>query len=447
LTRSALDSALAADPDHVVCFGRDGAERRWPDWVADAARVSAAVTRAGGRRWALDLDDAYEFAAALAGCWAAGQTPVIVSRAMLEGGAPLTIDGVLRSAAGAAVAPRELVWSRLAAAQPIETIAASSQLVLYTSGSTGAPKEVTRCLANVEAELATLESLWGSGLGAARVYSTVSHRHVYGMLFRVLWPLLNRRPFATFDLDYPEQLTAGDRRGHALVSSPAVLKRIGHLPDAGARWRAVFSSGGLLAPDAAAASTRVLGATPIEVLGSTETSGVAWRRQAPGAPLEWRTLPGVETRAGPDGFLEVRSRFSGQAGWVQMGDIARLGAEGSFELLGRGDHLAKIEDKRLSLAEIERHLLASEWVADAAAVALERNARQYIGAVLALSAAGGAALERLGRRAFAEQLKASLRGKVEPLALPRRFRYVDEMPVDSQGKRRQATIRALFDRR
>jgi len=173
---------------------------------------------------------------------------------------------------------------------------------------------------------------------------------------------------------------------------------------------------------------------------------VAWRRQTPGATLEWRTMPSVETRLGPDGFLGVRSPFSGQAGWVQMGDIVRLVTGGSFELLGRGDHLAKIEDKRLSLVDIERQLLASAWVADAAAVALERNARQYIGAVLKLSAAGAAALERLGRRAFAAQLKDLLRPKVEPLALPRKFRYVDEIPTDSQGKRRQAAIRALFDR-
>jgi acyl-coenzyme A synthetase/AMP-(fatty) acid ligase len=447
LTRSVLESALAADTDHVVCFGRDGAERRWPDWVADASRVSAAVAGAGGRRWAIDLDDAYQFAAALVGCWGARKTPVIVSRAMLESGAPLAIDGVLRSAAGrATAAARELVWSRLAAAeQSLEAVAPASQLVLYTSGSTGAPKEVTRCLANVEAELAALEGLWGADLGAARIYSTVSHRHVYGLLFRVLWPLLNRRPFATFDLDYPEQLALSDRRGQALVSSPALLKRIGHLPGGRAQWRAVFSSGGLLTADAAAASARVLGAAPIEVLGSTETSGVAWRRQTPGAPLEWRTLPGVEARSGPDGLLEVRSPFSGRLGWVQMGDIARLVAAGSFELLGRGDHLAKIEDKRLSLVAIERELLASAWVADAAAVALERNARQSIGAVLKLSAPGAAALARLGRRAVAMQLQDQLRSKLEPLALPRNFRYVEEIPTDAQGKRRQATIRALFD--
>src|SRR5204862_500917 len=93
---------------------------------------------------------------------------------------------------------------------------------------------------------AALAAAGGARIGEARFYSTVSHRHVYGMLFRLLWPLLHRRPFATFDLEYPEQLLGLERSTHVLVSSPALLKRIGHLSDLSAAWRAIFSSGGLL---------------------------------------------------------------------------------------------------------------------------------------------------------------------------------------------------------
>ena len=122
-----------------------------------------------------------------------------------------------------------------------------------------------------------LEAVFGASLGAGRVFATVSHRHVYGLLFRILWPLLERRPFATFDCEYPEQLLGAVGSGNVLISSPAMLKRIGHLPARSGQWRAVFSSGGFLPADAAADVTRVLGAEAVEVLGSTETSGVAWR--------------------------------------------------------------------------------------------------------------------------------------------------------------------------
>ena len=158
-------------------------------------------------------------------------------------------------------------------------------------------------------------------------------------------------------------------------------------------------------------------------------------------------MPSVETRASSDGFLEARSPFSGQADWLQMGDKIHFLRDGTFELLGRGDQLAKIEDKRVSLAEIERHLLATPWVADAAAVALDDGQRQFIGVVVKLSAAGAERLREDGRRRLADLLKDELRPKLEAVAVPRKFRYVDEIPVNSQGKRVLATLQELFRRR
>ena len=246
-------------------------------------------------------------------------------------------------------------------------------------------------------------------------------------------------------------LLAEDRRppdalwSETLVSSPALLKRLGHLPDGAAHCRAVFSSGGLLPAEAAADATRVLGTCPVEVLGSTETSGVAWRRQTTGDPVAFATLPRVEARAGDDDLLEARSPFSGLTGWLRMGDEVRFTAPDQFHLVGRGDHLAKIEDKRVSLAEIERYLVESSWIADVAAIALDDGARQYVGVVVQLNAIGAAELQRRGRRSFNAALKAALRTRIEPIALPRRFRYVDAMPVDAQGKRSRSMLERLFE--
>jgi len=277
-------------------------------------------------------------------------------------------------------------------------------------------------------------------LSAAKVYATVSHRHVYGLLFRVLWPLAAQRAFATFDLEYPEQLQGPVSNGQVLVSSPALLKRIGHLPAGEARWRAVFSSGGMLAPEAVADATRVLGVAPIEVLGSTETSGVGWRHAAP----RFVAFPSVELRTSADELLEVRSPFSGCDDWLRMGDRVRLHEDGGIELLGRADRIAKIEDKRISLAEIEAQLGAHPWVKDSAAVALDRGGRQQIGAVVELNDRGRTALAERGRAALGRELKAALRGKIDAVAMPRVFRYCDSIPVDAQGKRQAAALAALF---
>jgi acyl-coenzyme A synthetase/AMP-(fatty) acid ligase len=158
-------------------------------------------------------------------------------------------------------------------------------------------------------------------------------------------------------------------------------------------------------------------------------------------------MPRVETRPGASGLLEARSPFSGEPGWLTMGDRVRFVGDGRFELLGRGDHLAKIEDKRVSLAEIERHLLETPWITDVACVALEDERRQYVGAVLQLSAEGAAELARDGRRSFNERLKAALRTRIDGVAVPRKFRYVEAIPTDTQGKRQPAMIERLFGNR
>ncbi len=445
MIESRLTALSTRAGDWTVCFGNDGSQYRWRQLLAQASGIQARLLELDGERWAVNLNDTYCFTAALLGCLAAGRTPVLAPAPILAAAADaLALDGVIEPESAATQAPQRLVWQQLepapAALRAIDPLAS---LVLFTSGSTGVPKEVGRRVRNLEAELTALETLWGKGVRGCRVFSTVSHRHVYGLLFRVLWPLLERRPFATFDLEYPEQLLGAVGAGNALVSSPALLKRVGHLPHASGEWRALFSSGGVLAGEALNDATRVLGVCPTQILGSTETSGVGWRQQAPG----FRTLPGVEARITTDDLLEVRSEFSGEVGWVPLGDRVRFNDDGSFELLGRADQVAKIEDKRVSLTEIERCMLEHTWVKEAAAVALEDGARQYVGAAVELNDAGRAALTERGRAAVTAALKAAVRGRVDPVAVPRVFRFPDVLPVDAQGKRQVARLKELFVRK
>lgn len=418
-------------------FDRAGAETNWPEFLARIGAISAELCSRPGRYWALDIADAAEFACALYGCWAAGKTPVLAPRYMLVEDGEVACDGIIETGFGSAAAE---LGERV--------IPATSDIVLFTSGSTGKPVKVYRTINNMEAELDVLESVFGEHIGNdGRVYATVSHAHVYGLLFRVLWPLVTQRAFATFNFEYPENLLSEVGSDGALVTSPALLKRIGHLDAHEAcNWRAVFSSGGLLPEHAAADAMRLLGACPFEVLGSTETSGVAWRQQGQhGAAEVWHTLPEVRVRQDGEGFLEVSSPFMGLSSWHRMGDKVRLESDRSFELLGRGDHIVKIEEKRVSLAEIEQCAVALPEITDAAAVSLQAGARQFVGLVLQLSDDGRDEFEQLGRKDFGIGLRRALSGYLDPVAVPKRFRYVDLIPVNPQGKRQPGEIRALFD--
>ena len=315
--------------------------------------------------------------------------------------------------------------------------------MLYTSGSTGVPKEAGRRLVNIEHELTALEAVFGASLGAGRVFATVSHRHVYGLLFRILWPLLERRPFATFDLEYPEQLLGAIGSGNVLISSPAMLKRIGHLPARSAQWRAVFSSGGFLPADAAADVTRVLGAEADR--GSrqhgNERRGVAHARRA----RVFGLLPSVEVRAAAEDLLEVRSPFAGDDGWQALG-IASAGAPTAPSSCSAAPTASR--RSRTSASRCRRSsagLLEHAFVKDAVAVALEDSARQYIGVVVELTRAGREALAAQGKarrelRAALVVARPSRCGRVAARCSATRRR----MPVDAQGKRQVAALVELF---
>jgi hypothetical protein len=211
------------------------------------------------------------------------------------------------------------------------------------------------------------------------------------------------------------------------------------LAPAAAAMAAVFSSGGPLPWDAVHRSRAALGRTPTEIYGSSETGGVARRRrEREGDP--WIPLPGVEVAVAADGVLSLRSRHAATQDWMRSGDRATAVA-GGFLLAGRADRIAKIEEKRVSLAALEDGLAAHPAVAEARVLVL-KGPRDMLGAVVRPRTAAPA--DAGARRILAAELRAHLSGAAEAVALPRRWRFVDALPVDSMGKTSQAALEALF---
>ena len=73
------------------------------------------------------------------------------------------------------------------------------------------------------------------------------------------------------------------------------------------------------------------------------------------------------------------------------------------------------------------------------------RARTYLGAVVKLSAAGVAEIERLGKFRFERMLRRELSSTEDLAVLPRRWRFVDFMPMDGLGKRRVGDVVALLE--
>jgi len=320
------------------------------------------------------------------------------------------------------------------------------RLALYTSGSTGEPKRVDKTLAQLDRELENLHALWGRSLDGAALLATVPHHHIYGLLFRLLWPLAAGRPAdEATSADAVELRAAARRHGkHVIVSTPAQLDRFPGLL-ALAEWQRpeiIFSSGGPLSAATAARYREAFGAAPIEVFGSTETGGVAWRQRDGGREEDaWTPFSGIAVSLAEDGALVLDSAYLPSRGW-RMDDAATLLADGRFLLRGRLDRVVKIEGKRLSLPELEQRLEAHAWVARACAVALP--APQRLGVVVVPTPEGAAALRRLGARALGDALRHHLAPALDPTLLPKRFRYVDALPVSERGKVSAQALAQLF---
>jgi acyl-coenzyme A synthetase/AMP-(fatty) acid ligase len=398
------------------------------------------------------MEDGLEFAGALFGAWQAGKTIFLPGDNLPATCVALShaVDGFLGHFAAewssAVPGPRD-AQDAAHDFRPLD--AEFVGVVLFTSGTTGAAQPIFKKLGQLAREVATLEKQFGSLMGDAEILTTVSHQHIYGLLFQILWPLAAGRSFNARTCDFLEELSpALAERDCVLVSSPAHLKRLPanrDLTRTANRLRAVFSSGGPLQFEVVQATVRVLGHVPIEVYGSSETGGIAWRRQDTERSDDWTPFDGVAWRVdGKKRVLQVRSPNLPDERWFTTADRAEAAGDGLFRLRGRVDRIAKIEGKRISLNAIESQLKTSPLVTDARVIVLEEK-RQRVAAFIVLSKLGRCHLMASGKLSLNRSLRDLIGRRVEAVGVPRIWRYLETLPVNTQGKATQTQLMALLD--
>jgi len=451
-----LYAALCARPAAGIVGWSAGEGVTNGAFLARARAWHALLRGRPGRDYALYLEDSIEFGAALLGAWHAGKTIWLSADTLEATCASLrgSVDGFLGDFPSELepLRPSPLADGGVAMGGSLDTNFPA--LVVFTSGSTGAAQAIPKKLSQMANEVETLDLLFGAAAGDAAIMATVSHQHIYGLLFKVLWPLTSGRAIHGHSIAFPEALAPAMAAGPCvLIASPAHLKRLPeHLDWRGAAHmlRGVFSSGGPLSPETAFAMGALLGKVPVEVYGSSETGGVAWRQRSAGADDSWLPFPTVAWRLGDDDGLEVRSAHLPDDAWLALADRAERSTrdgEQRFLLRGRSDRIVKIEEKRISLSAMEAAIIGTGLAAEARVILCEPVAgeRQRLAAFVVPTAAGGALLAASGKTALNARLRTALMATVELVALPRRWRYLDQMPVNAQGKTTMAALLALLD--
>ena len=309
----------------------------------------------------------------------------------------------------------------------------SISFYLYTSGSSGKSTCIEKSLKSLVAEVENIEKTFSDLLPVSDyLVGTVNQRHIYGLIFTVLWPLSTKRIFVSHVDSVPnlEEFT--------LVSSPAFLRIYSKNKDAIRHPKIIFSSGGPLSPEDAAIVKSFSKAEIVEVFGSTETGGVSWKTSG---KATWTIFKDVSVSVNETGNMLVESPFllSSTKVWESPDRIELDESGRSMKHLGRSDRIVKVSEKRISLDQVETALNESAGIEKGKAILVKSHRDEIVGFVI-LNHHGIDQLKSAGRASFCKSLRQELSKTLPGVAVPRRFRFIHEFPQNSEGK---TTVDAL----
>ena len=327
-----------------------------------------------------------------------------------------------------------------------EIISDETKILMFTSGSTGHPKAVHQRMTEFELDNAFILSKWYEEFASRKLCAVNSQHHIYGFLFTISLPFAAGVPFRRKRVEFPEEFEALDDESYMIIAVPAFLKRT--CAEMGEKrlplknpW--IFSSGGAVSPELAVDTERVFGFCPLEVYGSTETSGIAYRQQTKNG-LVWTPFDNAKIWLDKDdGCLTIISPYIKDPAGFKTGDLAEMHEDGTFLLKGRADSIVKIEEKRISVTEVENRLLSTGLVADCSVVPMS-DRRQYLAAALVLNAEGKSKFEGTEKYLINRYFHDYLLQFFENVVLPKKWRYLEKLPTDVQGKKHKPEIQALF---
>lgn len=441
-----FNQVLAIDrPTHCPIAYKEGTAITLGEFRHLVVNLISKIQSCPAKRWALCFNDSYYFSASLLAVWYCQKVAIIPGHlrqnqliAQCD-----TFDALLTDLSLSV--PKETLFlplqENLAIDVELPKWSGEGQLILFTSGSTGEPKEVKKTTDQFLSEIELIAQQWLEQLHGGVIAATVSHQHMYGLTFRIMLPLLVGIPFHTHLINYHEQLFALAKQPVTLITSPAYLKRLDiKLPQLSCRK--IFSAGGPLTFSEAQNIKLLLGSLPQEIYGTTETGVIAARSQHMPEQL-WQPFPSIDISQQTDETIYVVSPLLHDSTGIQINDVIRLYPDG-FQLISRKDRIIKIEEKRISLNEVEQFLLRSSEIIECAVIALQQDSRIILGAVIVLSEQGQNKFQQQGKFQFTRQLRQELRNGLESVAIPRRWRIVTSLPQNSQGKRSQIELQELF---
>ncbi|MDR1461098.1 MAG: AMP-binding protein [Campylobacteraceae bacterium] len=304
-------------------------------------------------------------------------------------------------------------------------------IMLFTSGTTGMPSGVFKAKKHLESEIAVLEKLVHS-YNISKMVASVPFIHIYGIL------MLNLAKKMNIDLWFRERFLPADlgaliNKNTLVATTPlyinAFLQTREHYDFDGALF---ISSTAPLSQEASKEFCERFNANIIQLYGSTETGGIAYRKNA---DIFWQPLDNVICKKAKDGCLHVSSPWVSDIvyegdfrylnGQIKTFDEVEFVAE-RFELKGRQSNIIKIGGKRFSTIQVENIVEKHKFV-KFALINVEKNEASILkdeSLVVYIE----------GKRPPANELKILIKNELG-VNIPIKIVMIEAVPQNSIGKK------------
>ena len=322
----------------------------------------------------------------------------------------------------------------------------STALILYTSGTTGAPKGALISRRAVAADLDGLAEAWAWTADDTLVHGLPLF-HVHGLVLGVLGALRTGSRLVHTGKPTPAAYAAAG--GSLYFGVPTVWNRVVQDPESAralSAARLLVSGSAPLPAPVFRDLEQLTGQRPVERYGMTESlitistrAGGERRPGSVGTPIT-----GVRTRivaeegaeigelqlTGPtlfDGYLNRPEATAGSYtddGWFRTGDIAAVDPDGFHRIVGRAStDMIKSGGYRIGAGEVENALLDHPAVHEAAVVGAPHDdlGQQIVAYVVA---------EGVGEQDLIDFVATQLSVHKRP----RKVRFLDALPRNAMGK-------------